>query len=269
MKVVKHLFNFYINSSIHVALALYALTWITLLELDLKYDETVLYFVFYASITGYNFVKYFDVAKFQHRRLTNWLRLIQVLSFFCFLLMCYYAFYLQFKTLLMISFFAVLTFFYAIPFIKKRHYTLRDVNGLKVYVIALVWVGATVFLPIINEDVVLGANVFLLAIQRFIYVLVLMIPFEIRDLKFDSLKLQTIPQKVGVRQAKLYGVLMLIVFFCFKDEFSYSNVITLFLITAITAAFVVFSRTEQGKYYSAFWVEALPIFWLALLLVVT
>lgn len=272
MKVLKPLFNFYINSSIHVALALYALTWITLLELDLKYDEVVLYFVFYASITGYNFVKYFGVAKFHHRRLTNWLKLIQVLSFFCFLLMCYYALHLQFKTLLMISFFAILTFFYAIPFLKKEEYTLRDVNGLKVYIIALVWTGSTVFLPIINEDVVLSADIFLLATQRFIYVLVLMIPFEIRDLRFDSLKLQTIPQKVGVRRTKFYGVLLLIAFFTlefFKDEFRYSNIITLLSITIVTIIFVIFSKTEQSKYYSAFWVEALPILWLALLLVFT
>jgi len=270
MKALKYLFNFYINSSIHVALAVYSLTCLTLLELGLEYDETILYFIFYASITGYNFVKYFGVARFRNRKLANWLRLVQVLSIICFLLMCFYAYRLQFKTLVIIGFFGVLTFFYAIPFIRNEHYTLRKVYGLKVYVIALVWAGTSVFLPVINENYILNADVFLLGAQRFIYVLVLMIPFEIRDLKFDSVKLRTVPQKIGVRHSKLLGVILLLVLFVlefFKDQMRYSNVIALLLIATITGVFVVFSKTEQGKYYSSFWVEGLPILWLALLLI--
>ena len=76
------------NSSIHVALAVYAMTWITLLSFDLAYDENALYFVFYATITAYNFVKYFGLAKFHHRRLASWLKAIQVFSAIAFILMC-------------------------------------------------------------------------------------------------------------------------------------------------------------------------------------
>ena len=272
MKVLKHLLNFYINSSIHVALAVYALTWITLLELGLKYDEVVLYFIFYASITGYNFVKYFGVARFRHRALASWLKLIQGLSLICFLLMCFYARCLQFKTLIVIGFFAMLTFFYAIPFFKNDKYTLRNVDGLKVYVIALVWAGATVFVPVINEDYLLNTDVLLLGVQRFLYVLVLMIPFEIRDLKFDDLNLKTVPQKIGVKRTKVLGIIMLIVFFAlefFKDELTSSNVMVLLLITIITGTLVVLSKKEQGKYYSSFWIESLPIIWFLLFRIFT
>ena len=152
MKVLKYLLNFYINSSIHVALAVYALSWITLLELGLNYDEVVLYFVFFATITGYNFVKYYGVVRFHHKKIAYWLKLIQVLSFICFLLMCFYAYQLQLKTLMIIGFFAVLTFFYAIPFFGSKQFTLRKVDGIKVFVIALVWTGVTVFIPIINKE---------------------------------------------------------------------------------------------------------------------
>ena len=67
MRYLRHIYDFYINASIHVALAVYALGYITLKELNILYDEIVLYFMFYASITGYNFVKYFGLAKFHHR----------------------------------------------------------------------------------------------------------------------------------------------------------------------------------------------------------
>lgn len=270
MNGLKYLLNFHINSSIHVALAVYALTWITLLELGLKYDENVLYFVFYASIAGYNFVKYFSITQTRNGRLGIWFKLTQILSFICLLLMCFYAYHLQLKTLIIICVFALLTFFYAIPFFKNGKNTLRNVVGLKVYVIAMVWAGTTVFIPVINEDYLINADVLLLGVQRFLYVLVLMIPFEIRDLKYDNSELKTVPQKTGVKGAKVIGIAILIVFFAlefFKNQLTNSNIVILFLITLFTSVFVICSKTEQGKYYSSFWVEALPIGWLLLLLV--
>lgn len=272
MRFSKQLFNFYINSSLHVALAVYSLTWITLLELDLDYNEPILYFVFYASITGYNFVKYFGVAKFRHRTLANWLKLIQIVSLVCFLLMCFYACQLQTITLVLIAVFAFLTFLYEMPLLPKRKQTLRSIAGLKVYVIALVWAGVSVFIPLMDNDYNINTDVMLLAFQRFLYILVLMLPFEIRDLKYDSSLLITIPQKIGVKKTKALGASMLLVILFlefFKDYFSLINTIILIAVLLTTLAFLLFSKINQGKYYSAFWVEGLPILWLILLLVFT
>jgi hypothetical protein len=241
-----------------------------MLELGLDYSESVLYFVFYGTITGYNFVKYFGVAKFRHRKLANWLKLIQILSLICFVLMCFYAFQLSIKTHVFIVFFTLLTVLYAIPLNPNRQQTLRNVSGLKVYVIALVWAGVTVFIPVINANLEVHTDIAIIGIQRFLYVLVLMLPFEIRDLKFDSLKLFTIPQMLGVRKSKLLGVLLLVVFFFlefFKDEISATSILVLLLTAIITGLFVVFSKIEQHNYYSAFWVEGLPILWLVLVLI--
>lgn len=274
MRLIKQLFYFYLNSSIHVALAVYALSWITLIRFHVFYDENILYFIFYATITGYNFVKYFGIAKFHHRSLTDALKIIQVFSFVCFLLLCYYAIQLELKTLIYIVVFGVITFLYAIPFIPKSFYldhqqNLRDVSGLKVYIIALVWAGVTVFLPIINDDIALNADVYLTAFQRFIFVIVLMLPFEIRDLKFDSLKLATIPQKIGVKRTKIMGLLLMILFFLaefFKDEITQESVISTLLISLITLFFLVFANKKRNRYYSSFWVESIPIIWLLIIL---
>tara|TARA_R110002050_G_scaffold300769_1_gene472415 strand:- start:43528 stop:44361 length:834 start_codon:yes stop_codon:yes gene_type:complete len=274
MVVFKKFLNFYINSSIHVALSVYSLTWLTLIEFGLFYDENVLYFVFYATITGYNFVKYFGIAKFHHRSLTNWLKSIQLFSFFCFLLMCYYGIQLNKTTILYIAVFGVVTFLYAIPFLPKRlfldsQHNLRSIGGLKIYLIGLVWSGVTVFLPLINNDYLINADVLITGVQRYIFIIVLMLPFEIRDLRYDSLKLSTVPQKIGVKQTKGIGVMLLVVLFLlefFKDEITLSKTLVLLSITTFTLLLLVFSKVEQGKYYSAFWVEGLPILWLILLL---
>jgi len=80
MGFVKLLLNFYVNSSIHVALAVYSLVRITESYFQLSYNENLDYFIFYATITGYNFIKYAGVAKFYHRSLTKSMRLIQVFN---------------------------------------------------------------------------------------------------------------------------------------------------------------------------------------------
>lgn len=274
MRRIKQLFDFYINASIHVALAVYALSWITLRYFNISYDENVLYFIFYATITGYNFVKYFGIAKFHHRSLTDTLKVIQLFSLLSFLLLCYYAVQLPLKTLSYIAVFGVVTFLYAIPFIPKSFYldsqqNLRDVSGLKVYVIALVWTGVTVFLPLINNDFEWNAAVYITAFQRFVFVIVLMLPFEIRDLKYDSLRLSTIPQKIGVKRTKIIGVALLMLFFFaefFKDEFKGSQLIERFVVLLVTLLFVLFSNKERSTYYSSFFVEGIPILWLFIVL---
>ncbi|MEC3906876.1 hypothetical protein VOI54_07585 [Tamlana sp. 2201CG12-4] len=270
MKFLQQLFSFYINSSIHVALSVYALTWITLMELNLNYNTPVLYFVFYAAITGYNFVKYFGIAKFRHRRLANWLKLIQMLSLVCFLLMCFYAIQLQMITLILIGLFAVLTFLYAIPLLSKRQRTLRSISGLKIYIIALVWTGVTVFLPLIDQGFDFTTDSILLGVQRFVYIIVLMLPFEIRDLKYDSLSLITIPQKLGIQKTKGLGAMLLVIIFFleyFKNDIELERLIPFVITMGVTMVLLFNSKINQSKYYCSFGVEALPILWLVLLFI--
>lgn len=274
MTLLKKIFNFYINSSIHVAFSVFSLTWITLMEYQISYDADVLYFVFFSSITGYNFVKYFGVAKFHHRRLATWLKAIQVFSFFSFLMLCYYTFKLDTASLLWVFGLGVVTFLYAIPFLPKHLFVdskqnLRSISGLKVYLIALVWSGVTVFLPLINNEYAIDVSVVITGFQRFLFIIVLMLPFEIRDLQYDSLRLGTIPQKIGVRLTKIIGVLLLMCF-CFLEFFktnaSLYYLTVLLVISLITMLFIMFSKRKQGAYYSSFFVEGLPILWLIILL---
>ena len=248
MDILKRVFNFYLNSSIHVALGVYALTWVTLIQFGIDYDKNSLYFVFYASITGYNFVKYFGVAKFHHRSLASWLKAIQIFSLVAFLALCYYASQLQMKTLILIGILGLITFLYAIPLLPRKyfideHKNLRQINGLKIYVIGLVWSFTTVVLPLVNNEVSLDFDVIIIGIQRFIFVIVLMLPFEIRDLNYDNLKLGTIPQRIGVKKTKFIGVLLLMVFMMLefsKDELTSNAAISTLLIMFVTLLFVIF-----------------------------
>src|SRR5690606_19375362 len=130
----------------HVALAVMALMAITLLEYGLTVSNAVWIFVFFGAITAYNFVKYAKVAGLHHRRLAQSLKSIQIFSAFSFIVLLASIFYLPLNVLLITAAFGIPTFFYAVPLI--RHKNLRSFTGLKIFIVAFVWAGITVVIPI-------------------------------------------------------------------------------------------------------------------------
>lgn len=268
MKYLKSFFEFYINSSIHVALSVYALLRITEVYFGIAYNESLNYFIFYSTITGYNFVKYAGIAKLHHMSLTKNLRLIQLFSLVCFVLMLYYAFILPITILYYFIPFGVLTLLYVVPIFKGLRLNLRSTSSLKIFIIAIVWAGVTTLIPLLSEGIPLNLKFILYSIQRFLLVLVLTLPFDIRDMRYDKKYLQTVPQLIGVERTKklgfvLLGMTMVIEFFIaptntFKLPYLLVFVLLLLLLQR--------SKQKQTKYYASFWVESVPIFWLLLLM---
>ena len=268
MSIFRLVFKFYINSSIHVALAVCAFLAITLKVLHLPYAENLMCFVFFGTITGYNFVKYAGIAQLHHRSLTSTLRAIQIFSLISFACCLYFAFQLRFSVLLACIPLALLTLFYAVPLLPSNN-NLRTTPTLKVFVIAAVWAGTTVYLPKAAFHLQMNLDIFILIIQRFLIVLALIIPFEIRDLAFDELKLATLPQLLGIKHTKMTGYCLLILAFgiSFLGNSTENWPIIAVLVT-LTALAIFFSTSLQNKYYASFWVEGIPIFcWLGQLLI--
>lgn len=271
MNYLKIALKFYLNSSIHVALSVYAFLRITELYFNLPYNEPLDYFIFYGTITGYNFVKYAGVAKLHHRSLTNNLKLIQIFSLVCFLLMCYYASLLSMKTLSVMVPFCMLTILYAVPFLSGFQKNLRSISYLKIVVVALVWSGVSVLLPIYDSSLVVDdkLSITLLGLERFLFVVALILPFDIRDMKYDAISLQTIPKKIGVENTKKLGFVLLLI--CLIIEFLITENTTFkrvfFLVFVLFLVLLMRSKENQSEYYSSLWVEAIPIIWWFLLII--
>ncbi len=267
MKILKYVLNFYIDSSIHVSLAVCALLIVSFLRFAIPIDIDLLFFVFFASITAYNFVKYAGIAKLHHRSLTSQLKVIQVFSLVCFLVLLSLTFLQSRLTLLICSVLAVFTFLYAVPFLPNKK-NLRNLKSLKIFIIAFVWAAVAAFLPWQNLESLLQVEVFWLFTQYFFFVVSITLPFELRDLYYDKLALGTIPQKIGVPKTKRLGVfflmlVLLIQFLFFKENWQID--ISLHVICLVASLFLIFSSVKQKKYFASFWVEALPIFWAILL----
>lgn len=263
MKFLKGVFGFYINSSIHVAFAVLALFLITVFEYKLTETYAISAFIFLGALTGYNFVKYAKVAGLNHRSLTSTLKTIQIFSGVCFILLVIIAFQLSFITLLITGLFGIATFLYAVPFVKHRN--LRKFSGIKIFVVAFVWAGITVLIPFVASNTVISADVMLSFFQRILIVVVLILPFEIRDIPYDSANLRTLPQQLGIRNTKLLGILILL--FClviefYKESSEAAYIISLIFFTAVLGGMLIISKADQKRYFASFWVEGLPLLWL-------
>lgn len=255
------LFKFYINSSIHVGLSVVALTEISRVHLQLPVNYQLLLFIFLGTITGYNFVKYAGLAGFRRKSLSRGLRSIQFFSFLSFLALVWVAFHVNTTVLLVAVLLGALNLLYALPLKNRKN--LRAIGGIKVFVIALIWAGVTVLFPIIDAGAPVPPDSIFLLAQRFFFVLVLLLPFEIRDLKYDPPELRTLPQKFGVDNTKFLGLglLVLIAVMNFFKDVPPAVLAVDFFIYSCTAALVWQASMERHPLYTSFWVEGIPILW--------
>ena len=76
MRILGKIFNFYIDSSIHVALSCFALVRITQHYFNISKDFHIGYFAFFGTIVGYNFVKYEALARAKKAQMKNKLKAI-------------------------------------------------------------------------------------------------------------------------------------------------------------------------------------------------
>lgn len=240
MKIFKSILDFYIYTSIHVAVAVFCLVKITAIDLNTSVNLNVELFVFFGTIVAYNFLKYFEV--FQKKVFTVQKNYpILVVSIFALFGMLFCFLKMEFEIKLAFLSISAVVFLY--PFLRKY-------GLLKMFIVALCVTYITVYVPSLN---LIWNEKLRYLIQRFLIVLCLLIPFEIVDIENDAKTLVTLPHKIGIQNTKMVGCFLLLICYYFLE---------LDFITAISiGVFIFFSNTNRSKYFTSFWVESLPIYW--------
>lgn len=260
MVFFKKIVDFYIASSIHVAFATYAFILLTFTSLNSSYDCDVAYFGFFGTIAAYNVIKYFSVYRLKKHQISKKIHFIFLLSLIALATALYYYFQLEIDAQFVALLALFITLLYGFSFFGWLN-SGRNWIGFKVFLVALSWTLVTFLLPVVALKVIITEIVVLQAIQRFIMIYALMFIFEIIDLQFDAIGLQTLPQRIGIANTKKLGYFLLMVFIgidvVIQNEILLLN---LFFILVI-AGFLYFSNEKRSKYYSSFWVESIPIFW--------
>ena len=272
MQLLQRIFNFYIFSNIHVALATFSLTKITLLSFENQSNELP-FFVFCATILSYNFIRIYSKITIK-TWLSNWIDAnrigIVAVSILSFIGIIYIGFNLSINALLFLIPFGVLTLFYVFPFplFLKTNSSLRALAGIKIFLIAFCWAGITVLFPAINYKVAFSSDLIIVFLQRFLFVVVITIPFDIRDVNYDASSLKTLPSILGLKKTKRLGLFLLMLFLgllFLRTSIDQSLIRIEFGIALLSLFFLIKSKEIQSKYYSAFFVESVPILWLFLI----
>jgi 4-hydroxybenzoate polyprenyltransferase len=122
-------------------------------------------------------------------------------------------FFVRIQILYLLVPLAILTFLYSIAIFKKNEvrFRLQEIPGLKIFLLAFVWSGTTVFIPVLQSGNGIGCKqVLMVFIERFTFIVSVAIPFDIRDMKADQLSgFRTIPIVLGVYKARLICTLAL------------------------------------------------------------
>jgi hypothetical protein len=264
-------FELYIKSSNHVALSVASFTAITYLHLGVSIDPMVIIFTFFCTISGYNYIKYSDVIFQKSRRLTSKLRIILFITSISVIAIVIISPSFDWKEILFISGLAILSFYYSNPVIN-RFKNLRSITGIKILIIAIVWTGFTVLLPGFKANIWSENTLWIEALQRFLIVIILTLPFDLRDLRADSGQIITIPQLIGIKNSKYLSTVLIVIITGVEIIFPYKVFIAsvLFIVMSLLLLVVTLNTPLfQSRYYASFWIEGIPVVWFTTLFLLT
>jgi len=301
MPPLKKLFNVYIFGNLHVALASFSLTKLSLLTQQ-NSDNIIPFFVFFATILSYNYIRLMRINTIKselYNEINRWRIYLILISIFALTACAFLIVKIRWQALISLMPFALLTGFYVLPPSISSKMTLRSLPGFKIFVIAFTWAGITVLFPLSQYDMVdatifwlffqrflfliaftwagitvlfplsqydmVDASIFWLFFQRFLFLIVLTIPFDIRDVAYDSETLKTLPIWLGIKNAKVLGFIVLGLYLA----------ISIFILKPVYQGIEIFialclgvlllkSSTNRSYNYYAFWIEGIPILWLIL-----
>lgn len=261
MRGVSLLFRLYIKASIHAALALTALIGVTEMLFQTPVDSAYYGVVFFGGIAGYNGIKY-GMEPWKYRwDFSGGHPLLFIFSLFCLAVASIYLFRLPMDMIFLLGGCVILAFFYGIPVLPGVR-NLRSFGILKVVWVALVWTLVSVCIPLWGTEAFGQMDFWVETLQRFLWIVVLMLPFEIRDMNLDPISLQTIPQRIGVRNTLLLGYFLSLCFFgveFLKESPGSLDISGKSIALVLLLAGLWGSSLPQKKYYASFGVESIPI----------
>ncbi|SKB65019.1 UbiA prenyltransferase family protein [Daejeonella lutea] len=271
-------------SNIFIALCAVAQGLVTYQLLGTKPESHVLGLLFCSTLALYNFSILLSKPEkpekspfrrvrwiFSHYRLMITITMIAVFSILPLV------FFLNASSRILLVSLALISVAYSLPIfsINDKHFGLRNIPGVKLFLIAAVWSLSCVLLPILELESTIEASVsmndsIILIAKRFLFIAAITVPFDIRDLFQDKTnELKTIPVILGERKALLICqgllVIYLILLFLFTQNID-GNFLGLML-TIILSGWLIFKSTwQRNEYYYFFYLDGTMIVQFVMLL---
>lgn len=249
----KNLFSFILFSSIFIAVCAVSFAVETNILLGLPLNSVGFYgFIFGATLFQYNLHYVLKSSAAANSARLAWslknkkIHHLLLIAGFILIIISFLSFSL--KHFYVLPFLGVIAFFYSFPFLpfgkKKR---LKEFGILKILTLTLLWTLVTVWFPV-NTMSYDPALFWLVFAKRFLYMFVLCLLFDIRDVEIDRENgIKTIPARFGnINSYKLsYFVLAIFILLSAGQYFFWGH--TGFLISMIISCLVTIVIIEMTK----------------------
>jgi 4-hydroxybenzoate polyprenyltransferase len=286
-KIFQSVFDFLLFSNIFMSLCAVAQALVTFHLIGTAPILSVLGLLFTSTLGIYNFciiitkpqkpetspyqrVRWF----FSHYRLMVTFTIVSLLS------LVPLFFLITTESRILLIFLGILSFGYSLPLfaVGEQKFGLRNIPGLKPFLITLVWTMSCVLFPVLEAmhlhatDISMRDTTMLIA-KRFLFIGALTIPFDIRDL-FDDRKmgLKTIPVVWGEKRAYLFCQFLLAgyigLLFLFRDNGFNADFFALTLTVFLTGWLIFKSDRKKDEYYYFFFMDGVLILQYVVLLAV-
>ena len=271
MQFIVKILDFLVASNVYVSLGVVSLT---LLSLDIRQIEhpNLLWFVFFTTLFVYNFIRLVNVhsvisssESLRHQTIYRF----RIFFWFVCIISALLGFYF-FVTISEFIFFPIVglgfvSIFYGLPIYKNESqlFRLRDLPGIKIFLIAFVWAFVTEGLPALLN----GEPLYYLALfERFLFIFAITIPFDIRDVNYDAFHLSTIPQYFGINTAKwialfalLSSELILFYRFFFNNDFNLIGALAIYISYEFSFLLIYKCHSYSKERYFTIGVEGMSI----------
>lgn len=223
MSNIQKLFLFIVYSNFLIAFAAVAQCLLTYVVLQERNNWFIIGIEGAATLLLYNFSLYLSKPKSPQTspyERTRWvfgnMHVFWFNSIFAFALLFYSLWHVHLYTWLFLGIVGLVSLVYSLPVFRFRGRPggLRQVPGLKLFHIALVWSLSSVGLPVMEMWATGGqvdwetANT--LGLLKILFLLICTLPFDIRDMEQDSYyHLKTIPHFIGKRRAEVLCYLLI------------------------------------------------------------
>ncbi|NND77568.1 MAG: hypothetical protein HKN39_05245 [Flavobacteriales bacterium] len=225
MKVLRWI----VDSHIWIALGSSSLAIFSFKSVYANIDSLVICFLFSSTLFIYNLqtlIKRGSKKTTSANRSSVKLSELKALTAISLLSLIPLGFSLNMDKVLFLGIFVLISLLYAakLKWTKRNKTDLRSIPFIKIYLIAIVWVGVSVAFPLYYIGHPFSMSEYLFLLTFFFYFIGITIPFDIRDIKFDAEKMKTIPQNIGVGYSKGLSMILLlaagiIAFFLYTQAF--------------------------------------------------
>ena len=262
--LIRAIVNFYIYSSLHISLtaSLFVLEVFFLFRIDI--DWTYIGLVFSATMFIYSIHRVIGLKKVEYKSSSGRYKIIKTFKSHIILYalisligVAWIGISLPIEYYYFLIPLAVISLLYTLPVFGKGR-RLRDIGYLKIFLIAFVWAYISLGHNL-NDLMINKLFICLLFLERFLYILCVTLPFDIRDLDIDQkMYVNTIPSYLGIQQTYiLVSGILIICYLLSLGVYYFLNILT--ITTAIIVGISLLStyiliNVSKGKdsdyYYS-------------------